>query len=51
MGMGYFRYWHYVGVQIDVLTNAYAAATCRWCTPEYANYRIPLLETGVTCMN
>ncbi|MHB1144536.1 MAG: phospholipase D-like domain-containing protein [Thiobacillus sp.] len=46
-GMAYFRYWHHQGVQIDVLTNAYAASDVPLVHAGYANYRIPLLETGV----
>jgi len=47
MGMAYFRYWHHQGVQIDVLTNTYAASDVPVVHAGYANYRIPLLETGV----
>lgn len=47
MGMAYFRYWHHIGVKIDVLTNAYAASDVPVVHAGYANYRIPLLETGV----
>jgi putative cardiolipin synthase len=46
-GMAYFRYWRHKGVQIDVLTNAYAASDVPVVHAGYANYRIPLLETGV----
>ncbi len=46
-GMAYFRYWHHQGVRIDVLTNAYAASDVPLVHAGYANYRIPLLETGV----
>lgn len=47
MGMAYFRYWKYRGVAIDILTNAYAASDVPLVHAGYANYRIPLLETGV----
>ncbi|MEQ1661079.1 MAG: phospholipase D family protein [Thiobacillus sp.] len=47
MGMAYFRYWNHVGVRIDVLTNAYAASDVPLVHAGYANYRIPVLETGV----
>lgn len=47
MGMAYFRYWRHQGVQIDVLTNAYAASDVPVVHAGYANYRIPLLEAGV----
>lgn len=47
MGMAYFRYWHHQGVQIDVLTNAYSASDVPVVHAGYANYRIPLLQTGV----
>lgn len=47
MGMAYFRYWRHQGVQIDVLTNAYAASDVPVVHAGYANYRIPLLETGI----
>ncbi len=46
-GMAYFRYWHHTGVQIDILTNSYAASDVPLVHAGYANYRIPLLETGV----
>jgi len=41
MGMAYFRYWHHQGVQIDVLTNTYAASDVPVVHAGYANYRIP----------
>jgi putative cardiolipin synthase len=47
MGMAYFRYWHHIGVKIEVLTNAYAASDVPVVHAGYANYRIPLLETGI----
>ncbi len=47
MGMAYFRYWRHQGVQIDILTNAYAASDVPVVHAGYANYRIPLLEAGV----
>lgn len=47
-GMAYFRYWRHQGVQIDVLTNAYAASDVPVVHAGYANYRIPLLENGIT---
>ncbi|MFP5407757.1 MAG: phospholipase D family protein [Gammaproteobacteria bacterium] len=47
MGMAYFRYWRHQGVQIDVLTNAYAASDVPVVHAGYANYRVPLLEAGV----
>ncbi len=47
MGMAYFRYWRHLGVKIDVLTNAYAASDVPVVHAGYANYRVPLLETGV----
>jgi putative cardiolipin synthase len=46
-GMAYFKYWRSHGVQIDVLTNAYAASDVPIVHAGYANYRIPLLEAGV----
>lgn len=46
-GMAYFRYWRHLGVQIDVLTNAYAASDVPVVHAGYANYRIPLLENGI----
>ncbi len=46
-GMAYFRYWRHQGVQIDILTNAYAATDVPVVHAGYANYRIPLLETGI----
>lgn len=48
MGMAYFRYWHHQGVQIDILTNAYSASDVPVVHAGYANYRIPLLQTGVS---
>ncbi|MEW6120318.1 MAG: phospholipase D family protein [Pseudomonadota bacterium] len=48
MGMAYFRYWRHLGVKIDVLTNAYAASDVPLVHAGYANYRVPLLEAGVT---
>lgn len=47
MGMAYFRYWRYQGVQIDVLTNAYAVSDVPVVHAGYANYRMSLLEAGV----
>ncbi|MEW5967378.1 MAG: phospholipase D family protein [Pseudomonadota bacterium] len=47
MGMAYFRYWRHQGVQVDVLTNAYAASDVPVVHAGYANYRVPLLEAGV----
>ena len=46
-GMAYFDYWRSQGVQVDVLTNAYAASDVPVVHAGYANYRIPLLEAGV----
>ena len=46
-GMAYFEYWRSQGVQVDVLTNAYAASDVPIVHAGYANYRIPLLEAGV----
>lgn len=46
-GMAYFRYWRHLGVQIDILTNAYAASDVPVVHAGYANYRIPLLEDGI----
>jgi putative cardiolipin synthase len=45
--MAYFEYWRSQGVQVDVLTNAYAASDVPVVHAGYANYRIPLLESGV----
>jgi cardiolipin synthase C len=45
--MAYFEYWRSEGVQVDVLTNAYAASDVPLVHAGYANYRIPLLEAGV----
>lgn len=47
-GMAYFRYWRHLGVQIDILTNAYAASDVPVVHAGYANYRIPLLEDGIS---
>lgn len=47
MGMAYFRYWRHQGVQVDVLTNAFAASDVPLVHAGYANYRVPLLELGV----
>jgi putative cardiolipin synthase len=47
-GMTYFEYWRSQGVQVDVLTNAYAASDVPVVHAGYANYRIPLLEAGVS---
>ncbi|PKO73095.1 MAG: phospholipase D family protein [Betaproteobacteria bacterium HGW-Betaproteobacteria-17] len=46
-GMAYFRYWRHQSVQIDILTNAYAASDVPVVHAGYANYRVPLLEAGV----
>ena len=46
-GMAYFEYWRSRGVQVDVLTNAYAASDVPVVHAGYANYRPPLLEAGV----
>ena len=46
-GMSYFEYWRSRGVQVDVLTNAYAASDVPLVHAGYANYRIPLLEAGI----
>ena len=46
-GMAYFEYWRSRGVQVDVLTNAYAASDVPIVHAGYANYRIPLLDAGV----
>jgi len=45
--MAYFEYWRSQGIQVDVLTNAYAASDVPIVHAGYANYRIPLLEAGV----
>jgi putative cardiolipin synthase len=47
-GMAYFEYWRSRGVQVDVLTNAYAASDVPVVHAGYANYRMPLLQAGVT---
>ena len=47
IGMEYFSYWRSHGVQVDVLTNAYAASDVPLVHAGYANYRVPLLEIGV----
>jgi putative cardiolipin synthase len=47
-GMAYFRYWRHQGVQIDILTNSYAASDVPVVHAGYANYRIPLLESGIS---
>ncbi|HMM46617.1 MAG TPA: phospholipase D family protein [Thiobacillaceae bacterium] len=47
-GMAYFQYWRSHGVQVDVLTNAFAASDVPLVHAGYANYRIPLLEAGVS---
>ncbi len=47
-GMAYFEYWRSQGVQVDVLTNAYAASDVPLVHAGYANYRIPLLAAGVS---
>lgn len=46
-GMAYFEYWRSRGIQVDVLTNAYAASDVPVVHAGYANYRIALLEAGV----
>ena len=46
-GMAYFRYWRHLGVQIDILTNAYAASDVPVVHAGYANYRVPMLEDGI----
>ena len=46
-GMAYFEYWRSQGVQVDVLTNAYAASDVPVVHAGYANYRIALLDAGV----
>jgi len=46
-GMAYFEYWRGQGVQVDVLTNAYAASDVPMVHAGYANYRVPLLQAGV----
>lgn len=46
-GTAYFEYWRSRGVQVDVLTNAYAASDVPVVHAGYANYRIPLLQAGV----
>jgi putative cardiolipin synthase len=46
-GMDYFNYWRSQGVQVDVLTNSYAASDVPVVHAGYANYRIPLLAAGV----
>ncbi|HQT00465.1 MAG: phospholipase D family protein [Hydrogenophilales bacterium 16-64-46] len=47
MGMAYFRYWRHTGVDISVLTNAYAANDVPLVHAGYANYREALLDAGV----
>ncbi len=47
LGMAYFRYWRHTGVDIAVLTNAYASSDVPLVHAGYANYREALLETGV----
>ncbi|OJW43446.1 MAG: phospholipase D family protein [Thiobacillus sp. 65-1059] len=47
LGMAYFEYWRSQGVQVDVLTNAYAASDVPLVHAGYANYRIPLLQAGI----
>lgn len=47
LGMAYFRYWRHQGVQIDILTNAFTASDVPVVHAGYANYRIPLLQSGV----
>jgi putative cardiolipin synthase len=46
-GMAYFEYWRSRGVQVDVLTNAYAASDVPVVHAGYANYRAALLDAGV----
>ena len=46
-GMAYFEYWRSQGVQVDVLTNAFAANDVPVVHAGYANYRLPLLQAGV----
>lgn len=46
-GMAYFEYWRSRGVQVDVLTNAYAANDVPVVHAGYAKYRVPLLKAGV----
>lgn len=46
-GMAYFEYWRGQDVQVDVLTNAYAASDVPVVHAGYANYRIRLLQAGV----
>ncbi len=46
-GMAYFEYWRSQGVEVDVLTNAYAASDVPVVHAGYANYRVPLLEAGI----
>lgn len=47
LGMAFFEYWRSQGMQVDVLTNAYAASDVPVVHAGYANYRIRLLEAGV----
>lgn len=47
-GMAYFEYWRSRGVQVDVLTNAYAASDVPLVHSGYASYRIALLDAGVS---
>lgn len=47
LGMAYFRYWRHTGVEISILTNAYAASDVPLVHAGYANYREALLESGV----
>lgn len=47
LGMAYFRYWRHTGVDIAVLTNAYAASDVPLVHAGYANYREALLDAGV----
>lgn len=46
-GMAYFEYWRGRGVEVDVLTNAYAASDVPIVHVGYAAYRMRLLEAGV----
>ena len=46
-GMAYLEYWRGRGVEVDVLTNAYAASDVPIVHVGYTAYRMRLLEAGV----
>lgn len=47
LGMAYFRYWRHKGVDVDILTNAFASTDVPLVHSGYANYRPELLQIGV----